>query len=98
MNKQDTRTLIIARYGMLECGTNYKGTMSDTCSHCCCKDNEEHRLNNCPKYDYSNYSNTSDQIKFDTVFSNDINDLKTIITRISNVWNVETGHGSINTS
>ena len=29
--KYETKTLIIARYGKLECGTNYKGSMKEIC-------------------------------------------------------------------
>ena len=86
-----------ARYGMLECGKNFKGTLSESCSVCCCIDDEEHRLNVCPKYDF-NYRDHSVQIKFATIFSSNIDDLKLIIPRIATVWNVKTSHGSLSTS
>ena len=95
LSKQETKTLLIARFGMLECGKNYKGTMSEICSHCCCLDDEEHRLNVCPTYNHSNYSDSPDRIKFDRIYSDNIDDLKLIITRLTNVWNVKTGHGSM---
>ena len=95
LSKQETKTLMIARFGMLECGSNYKGTMSIMCSNCCCIDDEEHRLNNCPKYDYVNYINSNNAVRFDTIFSDKIADLKLIIPRIAKVWNVKPGHGSI---
>ena len=97
LSKQETKTLIIARFGMLECGRNYRGTMSIMCDDCCCIDDEEHRLNICPKYGYVNYINNNDAVRFDTIFSDKIDDLKLIIPRIANVWNVKSGHGSIST-
>ena len=33
-SKQETKTIIIARFGMLECGKNYKGTMNEICRQC----------------------------------------------------------------
>ena len=48
-SKQETRTIMIARYGLLECGRNYKGTINEICDQCCTKDDENHRLNHCPK-------------------------------------------------
>ena len=44
-NKTATRTLILARNGMLECGTNFKGTLPETCRYCNVTDNENHRMN-----------------------------------------------------
>ena len=52
-SKYDTKTLVIARFGMLDCGVNYKGTKSELCSQCNIIDNEDHRLNNCIKYRFS---------------------------------------------
>ena len=47
-DKQRTKTIIMARSGMLECGKNFKGTKSESYSKCGTTDDEEHRLNNCP--------------------------------------------------
>ena len=30
-SKYETKTIIIGRYGMLECGMNYKGSMQEVC-------------------------------------------------------------------
>ena len=81
LNKKETKTLIIARFRMLECGRNFKGTMKDTCDTCGCVDDEEHRLNICIRFTNTNYRDDVDQIKFDTIFWNvKVND--EITTRI----------------
>ena len=49
-NKYDTKTLVIARFGMLDCGMNFKGNRSETCNQCNVVDNVDHRLNHCIKY------------------------------------------------
>ena len=45
LSKHETKTLVIARFGMLECGHNFKGTLKETCDQCHCLDDETHRLN-----------------------------------------------------
>ena len=53
--KQETKTIIIARFGMLQCGRNFKGDNSVTCNTCSVVDDEEHCLNHCVKYRTMNY-------------------------------------------
>ena len=48
--RQRTKTLILARHGMLECGTNRKGTIPEKCRNCDVVDDESHRLNDCKSY------------------------------------------------
>ena len=83
MSKQETKTLMIARYRMLECGRNYKGTMSEYCNACSCLDDEEHRLNACLKYEHVNFSKDPVKVSFDTVYNDNANDLKLIMSRIA---------------
>ena len=49
LSKNETRTLMMARYGMLQCGKNYGGSMQSICSDCNCLDDENHRLNFLPQ-------------------------------------------------
>ena len=46
-SKLKARTIIFSRHGMLECGNNFKGTMSEICHKCNALDYEDHRLNEC---------------------------------------------------
>ena len=95
-NKQETKTLLIARFGMLECGKNFKGSMNETCSTCNVVDNENHRLNDCLKHKNLNLLETQQKVDFNDVFSHDLNILRPMIKHIEKVWNVRTGHGSMN--
>ena len=52
--KHRARTILLSRHGMLECGTNYKGTMSETCHICRTIDDENHRLNDCRMFTDTN--------------------------------------------
>ena len=59
-SKRETKTIMIARYGLLECGSNYKGTISESCDTCNCPDNEDHCLNYCIKFKGTNMCNSAD--------------------------------------
>ena len=95
-NKHETKTLMIARFGMLECGKNFKGTMNEICNTCNVTDNENHRLNECPTYKNVNFFESQQKVDFNDVFSKDLNILRPVIKQIEKVWNVRTGHGSMN--
>ena len=64
--KNECETPIIARYGMLECGMNYKGTLDSQCITCSTIDDEEHRLNDWLKD--INFCNSIDKIPFNTKY------------------------------
>ena len=95
LTKRETKTLIISRFRMLECGNNFKGTMKITCDTCGCVDDEEHQLNQCRRFVHTNYHNDVDKRKFDTIFSNNPDMLRLIINCINKVWNVRTGNSSM---
>ena len=80
---------------MLECGQNYKGTVCETCSLCNCLDNENHRLNFCPKWKETNFYNAHDKVDFEKIYSKDMNEVRRVITAIHRVWNTENAHGTM---
>ena len=94
--KFETKTLIIARYRMLECGKNFKGSMKELCEHCKLLDDEDHRLNYCRRYSDINFSDNDEKVDFNMIYSNDIVELKRIIPKISQVWNTKNALGSMN--
>ena len=95
LTKRETKTIIIARYGMLECGTNFKNTRSATCTTCKTRDNEDHRLNNCIRYRTVNNYDHCETSNFNDVYSTDTNVLKNVISSIEKVWNTRNAHGSM---
>ena len=92
-NKIKTKIIILARHGMLECGTNYKGTMPDICRHCGTKDNENHRLNECTYLSANNWVNSNEKIDFNTIYSNDNATLACIIKRLESIWEFRYANG-----
>ena len=95
LTKYETKTLIIARFGMLECGTNFKGSMSSECSTCKRTDDEEHRLNYCERYQAKNCYANETKVPFNTVYSSDICSIKVILPLIQQIWNTNSAHGSM---
>ena len=95
-SKQETKTIIMARFGMLECGNNYKGTKSEICNECNNLDDENHRLNYCSKYSNVNFHDQMDKINFQNIYSNDVIVLRQTVDEIRKVWNVHNANGTMN--
>ena len=97
MTRQETKTILMARYGMLQCGINFKGTEKLQCPACNILDSEDHRLNSCKSWQDTNLFNDTEKIPFDCVYSTDIAVLRNVIPKIENVWNTRSAHGTMNT-
>ena len=93
--KHEAKTIIIARYGMLQCGKNFGGTMNRICNECETIDDENHRLNHCIKWKNSNFYDKSEKIDYDLIFSDKIEDLRRVIQSIEKVWNTRNAHGTM---
>ena len=85
--KQETKTIISARFGMLECGQNFQGTLNQLCNRCDTIDNEHHRLNNCIRWRDINLYDTIEKVDFNMIYSNDIDVLRPILTKNETAWN-----------
>ena len=94
-SKYEAKTIIIARYGMLECGNNFKGTLSPRCRTCDTKDDENHRINKCPLWSKRNLNGASESIDFQKIHDADIDVLRPIIDEIGQIWNTKNAHGNI---
>ena len=94
-NKQQTKSIILARNGMLECGKNFKGTMRETCRVCDQIDNENHRLNICTQWIETNNIQKADKPEFSDIYSEDGNTLDKILTAIESVWELKYASGKM---
>ena len=92
--KHEAKTIVIARYGMLVCGVNFKGTMPSNCGACCVKDDENHRMNICPKWK-DPQKETTENLDFKDVYSNNIETIRPIISVINHTWNTKTSNGTM---
>ena len=60
-----------------------------------CLDDEEHRLNVCPVFSHTNYSNCPTKIEIKELYSENVETVREILARIGTVWNTHTGQGSV---
>ena len=89
-SKHETKTIIISRFGMLECGANFKGSLEILCRKCNVTDDENHRLNECDIY-----KTLPSRVNFSDIHSRDSNVLTHVIKMIEQLWNTKTAHGTI---
>ena len=96
MNRLQTKAIIMARSGMLECAKNYRNKYKRTiCNECKIEDNEIHRLNNCLLHrDINNYDK-SDKFDYNLVYSNQPEELKMAARAILDVWDLANGRNTM---
>ena len=95
LTKQETKTILISRFRMLECGANFKGSISTVCQTCKKHDDETHRLNHCKRYRDTNCYDNTIKPNFDDIYSSDVGILKKIVVDIERTWNTRNAHGSM---
>ena len=93
LSRQECKTLVIARFKMLECGRNLKGSMREECMSCGTIEDENHILNHCIKY--NSVREPRDNVVFNDVYSHQIEKVRPIINAIEKIWNTSNAHGSI---
>ena len=93
--KQETKTIIIARYSMLECGKNYKGTLKEICDVCKTLDDENHRINYCTRWRDVNFVEMVDKKDFELIFSNNVKKIREILPVIERIWDTKNSHGTM---
>ena len=81
---------------MLDCGTNYKtGYHGRNCSLCKVEDDENHRINDCPKYQDKNLSNSSYSVNFDCIYSEDNETVDRVLYVICEIWDLRNGKNTM---
>ena len=95
LSKTETKALIIARFKMLECGKNFKGTVSETCLQCNTIDNEDHRLNYCSRWRNVNFYDNTEKVDFSLIYSENVIIIRDLLNKIGRVWNVANSNGTM---
>lgn len=65
-----------------------KGTIAEICPDCKIIDDENHRLNICPKWGGVRNDDTQNEVEFNDIYSKDSQTLNRILNIIENVWEV----------
>ena len=96
LDKLKAKAIVMARYGMLDCSTNYKMKYGRTeCKECKVKDDEQHRINFCIKYKGINKCDNPTKFHFQNVYANDSDTLKQSAAEILKIWDLENGKNVI---
>ena len=91
-----TRALIMGRYGMLDCKSNFSmGYGGKGCVECGADDNEAHRINDCPKYSNINFYSQAEKIDFEKIYSDELSDVITVVNAILTIWDLEHGKNTV---
>ena len=92
LDKMRAKTIIMARYGMLNCANNFENMFGNkTCGTCKVIDDEMHRINSCKLWQDINKFNSTEKFVFGDVFTGDRNVLKEAADVILSIWNIEKG-------
>ena len=96
LDKIRARCIIMGRYGMLNCARNYKTKYkTDICPKCDKMDDENHCINECPKWGNVNRYGRQDKIDFNKIYTDDAGELMIIADEIHKIWQIEYGKNEI---
>ena len=92
LTRLQSKAIIMARSGMLDCATNYKnGYKTTRCKECKVTDDENHRINECKKYAGTNNFGLTDKFDFTDVFSDSNEVLQSAAHVINGIWDLANG-------
>ena len=91
-----TRTLVMGRFGMLKCASNFSvGYGTKTCDICGVLDDESHRINDCTKWRDINMHTSGQKINYDDIYSDDTDKCWAIVSIILSMWDLENGRNEM---
>ena len=91
--KQETKTLMITRFEMLECGNNFRGSIEELCNIWKCID-ENHGFNYCIRWRDINLYDCNEKVDLNVIHSDSLHNLKPILSKIETVWNIKNAYGT----
>ena len=90
------RSLIMGRYGMLQCGNNFsKGYGSKNCVKCKVIDDESHRINSCERWRSVNLYDSTTKVNYPDIYSDDNSKCLQVVNAIISIWDLENGKNEI---
>ena len=91
-NKLIARAYIMGRFRMLNCAANFSdGHGGKLCPECKVTDDEDHRINSCPKWASINLCNREPKINFELIHSDDVDESIKVVSAIISMWDLENG-------
>ena len=90
-----TRALLMGRYGMLACKANFScGTNNKNCQTV---DDENHRINFCPKYENINLYHSNVKLDYNLIYADKISVSLKIVDMILRIWDLGNGKNVMRT-
>ena len=87
-----TRAIIMGRFGMLKCANNYSnGHGTKMCNVCNVIDDEDHRINDCKKWQTINMSSNSQRVPFTDIYHDEYDRCLNVVKVILSMWDLENG-------
>ena len=79
----------MGQYGMLQCASNFSnGYGSKLCTRCKVVDDENHRINFCPKWSSTNLFYKQEKINFEDIYSDDECKSIIVVKKIIEMWDL----------
>ena len=95
----NAKALIMGRYGMLKCSNNFSyGHGTKICDRCTVIDDENHRINDCVKWEATNLVNSSQKITFEDIYLDDNERCLKVVDKILSMWDLENGKNEMRQS
>ena len=92
LNKLEAKTLIMAKYGMLDCGKNFKMLYKTSqCDICDTLDDEQHRIFICPKWSGNTVLTPNNNCEFSDIVSQNLQRVKQVIKIVLEKWDLTNG-------
>ena len=87
------RAFIMGRYAMLQCGANYKMNYggNTSCETCGVLDDENHRINDCKKWQHINRYNSIKKVAFKSIQSDDLKECQIVVEAVVTIWDLKNG-------
>ena len=90
------RVQIMSMYGMLCCGKNFKGGQGgEYCKQCNAVDDENHRINYCPKYKNRNLHGSSLKFDFNVIHVGEGETVDRALEVVCELWDLRNGRNSM---
>ena len=81
---------------MLQCAANFQGAYGGkVCAECGLTDNENHRMNECSKWQGVNMYGKQNDIEFDRIYSENYEECGAIVNNILKIWDLENGKNTM---
>ena len=92
----EARALIMSRFGMLDCRANFSmGYGGKMCRECAVVDDESHRINECRIFKGSNFCDTDEKTDFNMIYSEDAEQIQSVLKVVMSLWDLEHGKNSM---